>query len=208
MTGTLSLWGIYQENQSVLDELHYPEGMDEETLKSNLLLETAELEILYSDPAFLKYSIGVWSAKELPTWQRLYNASELEYNPIENYDRKEDWTGSENNSRNIENEGTTHTTGENRENNIHYEYGYNSGSNVAQYSDQRTSVPNTTTTAENTGEESEVRQNEKSGRIHGNIGVKTTQSMLLEEFSLAPKINMYAHIIECFKLRFCLLVYS
>ena len=43
--------------------------------------------------------IGRWSAKELPIWDRLYKTTLLEYNPIENYDRKEKWTEDENTTK-------------------------------------------------------------------------------------------------------------
>ena len=74
MTGTLSLWGLYQMDDTILDELQLPEGVDDTTLKSNLLLDCAELEVLYPEPAFLKMLIGVWSLKELPTWERMHKA--------------------------------------------------------------------------------------------------------------------------------------
>ncbi len=86
---TVSLLGLYNYDSSVLDLLVIPEALDRNNLISNLLAETAELEILYSNPTVMKNLIGVWSLKELPIWQKLYNTTILEYNPIENYDRHE-----------------------------------------------------------------------------------------------------------------------
>lgn len=86
---TVSLLGMYNYDSTVLDMLVIPEALDRSNLINNLLAETAELEILYSNPTVLKNLIGVWSLKELPIWQKLYNTTVLEYNPIENYDRHE-----------------------------------------------------------------------------------------------------------------------
>lgn len=46
-----------------------------------------------------------------------------------------------------------------------------------------------------------------TSRIHGNIGVTTSQQMLESELEVAPKLNIMNIIIESFKNRFCLLVY-
>ena len=90
---TMSLLGLYQYDNSLFDNLQIPEAMsasDKSTLVDNLLIECAELETLYTDPDFMKWIIGVWSVKELPTWNRIYTASVAEYNPIENYNRYEE----------------------------------------------------------------------------------------------------------------------
>lgn len=89
---TVSLLGMHNYDPTVLDLLVIPEELDRSNLINNLLAETAELEILYSNPTVLKNLIGVWSLKELPVWQKLYNTTVLEYNPIENYDRHEEET--------------------------------------------------------------------------------------------------------------------
>lgn len=86
---SVSLLGMHNYDPTVLDLLVIPEELDRSNLINNLLAETAELEILYSNPTVLKNLIGVWSLKELPVWQKLYNTTTLEYNPIENYDRHE-----------------------------------------------------------------------------------------------------------------------
>ena len=88
----LSLLGMYNWDNSLFDDMAFPEGFtadDEKTFIDNLLMECAELEVIYSNWSFMKGAIKAWSVKELPTWQRIYNASLLEYNPIENYNRTE-----------------------------------------------------------------------------------------------------------------------
>ena len=85
---TLSLLGLYYADDELFENFEYPEEIDGEVLIDNLLMETAELEVVYSDPRFMKLAIGAWSKKELPIWEKLYNTTILEYNPIWNKDGK------------------------------------------------------------------------------------------------------------------------
>ena len=92
MGATMSILGLWNNDHSIFDLLQLPEGFtaeDRETVTDSILTECAELEVLYPAPSVMKNVIGIWSRKELPTWQRIYNASQLEYNPIENYRRDE-----------------------------------------------------------------------------------------------------------------------
>lgn len=89
MNPTLSLMGLYEFDQTVLDKMAYPSEWTEderETFRDNLLMETVELEILYPDVRFMQLAIGAWSKKELPNWEKLYATTVLEYNPIWNKD--------------------------------------------------------------------------------------------------------------------------
>ena len=92
MRATLDLLGIYRIDNTVLDLLEVPEDgdgnelIDKDTLKDNLLMDTAEMEILYPDASFLKLAIGSWSKKQVPIWTELYNSTQFEYNPIWNVD--------------------------------------------------------------------------------------------------------------------------
>ena len=88
----LDLLGIYNFDNTVLDLLEVPEDedgnelIDKDTLKDNLLMDTAEMEILYPDASFLKMAIGAWSKKQVPIWSELYASTQYEYNPIWNVD--------------------------------------------------------------------------------------------------------------------------
>lgn len=92
MSATLTLLGLYQYNDKLFDGLRLPEEVNRETFINNLLAETAEFEILYTDPEFLANMIAVWSSKELPVWEELEKTRHYEYDPISNYDRNEEST--------------------------------------------------------------------------------------------------------------------
>lgn len=89
---TLSIMGLYNNDPTVLDMMVFPDGFTDAqktTTKENILIECAEFEFLYPAPEVAKTIIGIWSRKELPYWNRIYAASQAEYNPIENYRRNE-----------------------------------------------------------------------------------------------------------------------
>ena len=89
---TLSIMGLYNNDETVLDLMQFPDGFTEaqkQNVKENILIECAELEFLYPAPAVAKNIIGIWSQKEKPYWNRVYQASLAEYDPIENYRRNE-----------------------------------------------------------------------------------------------------------------------
>ena len=86
MKANLSLMGMYLYDKTILDNLVIPTGMDSDLLKENLLMEAAELEVLYTDFNFFKLAIGSWSKKQLPVWTELLKTTQYEYNPIWNKD--------------------------------------------------------------------------------------------------------------------------
>ena len=171
---TTSLLGLYNYNNDIFRGLQLPKDVDKETLVNNLLAECAEFEILYPDADFLAFMIEVWSKKELPTWEKLSDTLNYEYDPISNYDRTEEW----------EDKGKSNgdSTGK--------VAGYNS-ENLVSANGAETHVDNEST---------------RKGRVHGNIGVTTTQQMIEEERRVV-KFNMTDYIIDSFKRRFCLLIY-
>lgn len=92
MGANMSILGLYYNDSTIWDLMQFPEGFSQEmkqTTIDSIIAECAELEILYPNPTVMKNMIGLWSKKENPYWSRIYNASLLEYNPIENYRRNE-----------------------------------------------------------------------------------------------------------------------
>lgn len=195
MRATISILGLYNLNSELFDDITLPTGVDQDILINNLVSDLAELELIYSDYNFMKFMIGVWSRKELPTWERVYNASVKEYDPIENYDRIEEWTDEG------ESSGSGSSTMSNSNTAQHNVAGFNSATLVNASKDTETASGQGSTTDDRSMESTHT------GRVHGNIGVTTSQQMLQSELDIAPKLNIYDFIINSFKNRFCLLVY-
>ena len=106
-SATLSPLGLYNWDNTLFDLMQIPEALDKDTLVDNLLAETAELEVLYPNPVVFKNLVGVWSAKQIDIWNRLYATTQYEYNPIENYNRYE--TGSDSGTGRTTHSGTDTT---------------------------------------------------------------------------------------------------
>lgn len=207
MKGTLSILGMLEEHPTLLDDLQYPAALDEDTLKSNIIIECAELEVLYSDPEFFQTAIKYWSKAELPTWQKIYDLSVLEYNPIENYDRLEEETENGTGSRATENSGNSRGTSTDRNSTNNYVYGFNSSSDVPHDRSQQDGYNENSQNVSNTGNETATDNRTRNSHIHGNIGVTTSQQMIESSLELEPKLNLINYIVSAFKCRFCLLVY-
>ena len=186
--------------------LDLPEGLDKDTLTNNILLQGGEFEVVYSNPYSLQNFIGIWSDREAATFQRWVDALAIEYAPLENYDRHENWTDT------LDSDGTSRTTGTNdmtvnssgtvqTDVSAYDSSGYQPKEKVTtnnqEITDQDTSE-NNTSTLDNVGEH--------AGRIHGNIGVTTSQQMLEAELDLGYW-NIYSRITDMFLKEFCIMIY-
>lgn len=199
---TLSLLGLYQYDNTIFNELVLPEGMDKQLYINNLLMETAEMEVLFSNPATMRSVIGIWSSAHLDSWSKMWNTTKLEYNPIENYDRQEDWT--DNNKTNSKVQSKDVGTGKNHSTDISKAAGFDSGNLVT--SGQNDNDSNNESTQIGNSEGNSNEELKHTGRVHGNIGVTTSQQMIEEERRVADW-NMYEYLIDKFKQQFLLLVY-
>lgn len=87
---TLSVLGMYNTDSTLFDLIHLPEDLDHDVLVNNILMECSELEVLYTNPSFLKFAIDNWSKKELPVWQKLTDlwSSEMDLSGEYDYERK------------------------------------------------------------------------------------------------------------------------
>jgi len=86
----LSLIGMYNYMPTLFDELTLPDGYDKDTFINSLLLEHGEKCVMYSNPDFMRETIGVWAKKWELELTKIYEALTAKYDPIFNYDRFED----------------------------------------------------------------------------------------------------------------------
>lgn len=219
MGALLSVLGLYNYDNTLFDRLVLPEGIDKDILIENIISECAELEVLYSDPDYLKYAIGVWSNKELPTWYRLLRTSELEYNPLYNVDATEytkesrDLKSTEAGTNTNTTSGSDTTIDSGTNSNLHKVNGFNQAGLTEAEKDEG-AVDNTSTNTSNATSNlnTNINKTDKGDiitehRRYGNIGVTMSQQLVKAEIDLVPELNVINYIIDSFKNRFCLLVY-
>ncbi len=161
---------IFGEVDDLFEDLELPEGIDKELFINSLLLDAGEFEVLYADPNFFKKAISVWGQKWYRTFEKWFEALNIDYEPLNNYDRNESWTT---------NTGSSSSS--------------TSTANRSSY-DSAALQPYTSMNDSGTFGGTETR----TGRAYGNIGVTTSQQMLEAELSL-QEWNLYQHMIDLFK---------
>lgn len=83
----LSILGMYQYDNTIFDKLTFPTGIDWDTAVQQILLDNAELSVVYPSIPVMKEVIHLWSKTMQWTWKKRYEVTQLKYNPIENTDR-------------------------------------------------------------------------------------------------------------------------
>lgn len=226
----LDLIAIYNYDNTIFDLLRLPSAINKNDFINNLLLETAELELLYNRPDFLRFAIGAWSTKEIDIWEKLEATLHYDYDPIYNTDRTETEIIKEDKSGMKEVNGCSTDTGSANSTNT-TEYNKNDVSSntnsvsaydtdtlkVADKSNSEFSSKNndssknsSTSTGTSTLNQSEKNSDtgtiQRELRTYGNIGVTTTQAMIEEERKVV-QFCIDDYIIDSFKRKFCILVY-
>lgn len=221
----LTVEGLYNYDNTLFDGFNVPEGLVKQIAIDAILMRTRELEILYPDFTYMKNRITIWSNKYQINWKKLYDTTVLEYNPIENYDRMEDWTDTDDETSTSARDNTRNTTNTvkststnkvmNSVNVTDQNTAFNAGlaDHAKQITDGDTTENGSITNTE-TGKDTEnenvnggrTGRHTRVGRAHGNIGVTTSQQMIQSERDLVI-FNLYDVIAESFIENFCLMVY-
>lgn len=201
IAATLSILGLYNYDSTIFDNLVTP-FEDNKNLIQNILMECAELEILYPDADFMKFAIGAWSQKQLPLWTKLYNTEKLEYNPLENANRTEETNDTT--VINESNSGNNKSTVDGNSTNTRQVFPFDGNISQPQYIDDI--VPHQE--SDNNYTDNREGQNTFTSvkTVKGSIGVVTPQDMIEQERNVA-KFSTVNYIIEQFKQRFCIMVY-
>lgn len=223
---TLSLRAMYYRRPDLFDGFRVPTGVVKDNAIKHILNKTDEFEIMFTEPDWFRDKIAEWTNVWFPNWEHLWKTTQYDYDPIENYNRFEDWTDV-GNARQTEKNGnvfsrssdtdtsyTENTSGYNSNN--HSDVAYDTNSLKQTKSDYGNSSSMTTGTSKTGEKESSENTenrgmdrddtNKHSGHIHGNIGVTTTQAMIEEERRVA-EFNLIEYIADSFCEQFCILVY-
>lgn len=122
MRAYLSLDGVlsYLEDAGtpLFNDIVLPSGIDKGILTECIYEDGAEFGVIYTDPPFFKSRVEGWFQRKYNTFQKWNDVLNSTYNPIENYDRIEDWTdtGTSSETGTRSDVGTSHTTGETHDN--------------------------------------------------------------------------------------------
>lgn len=167
-----------------------PESIDKDTLVNLILTEGGEFEPLYADAGMMKGQIELFVSQHLRTFTKWVEALAIEYNPLENYDRMEDWTDVNHNSASSSgNIGGSNTN------------------SVSAYDTNGMSPHDSSVSSSNSSSNGSSDGNSThTGRTHGNIGVTTSQQMLQSQLDIV-RFNIYQQICDLFIDELLLAVY-
>ena len=190
----ISITGLYNYDSTIFDDMYLPAGMDSDLAVNNILLECAELEVLLPDPDAMKQAINFWSHAQAAVWDKLWNTTQFEYNPIWNKDGviKEVETHDLTATRNLNTTDTGSVTNQ------------RSAYNASTFQNQEKNIRDLAGTDTGSIKDTGTLTRERTEK--GNIGITTTQQMIKEEREVS-EFNMYDYIVRSFKERFCILVY-
>lgn len=209
---------LYQWDDSILNDMYIAGDFD---IKESFLLRFGEMTPIYQKPELLKLAISNVAKSLKWSIDRLYNVTLLEYNPIENYDRMEKGLDTtDDTTDNTQNIGSQTVTSENQigattttpntiaETKV-------SAFNESEYqpSEQTKNMGNvteshdkdigTTTTTKNPDVQHMTykRKYDHDLRVHGNIGVTTSQEMMKSEIDLVTKNNYIDAVCQMYAER-------
>ena len=191
----ITLWGFYNyTDKELFKDIRLPEAINKEELVNLIMIECGDLFPYYQQPTYLKMQIDNFFNRKYANFEKMAAALSIEYNPIENYDRMEDWTdGFE---EHVEGTASDET------------HDSNSGDSTTQVSamDSNDFVNDSKVGSSSRGSSSALTTNEgdrentstHTGRVHGNIGVTTAMQMIESELKLR-EYDLLERIVRLFE---------
>lgn len=239
MHARMTLMGIEMalnhDEKSIMDACSITnDNFNKDDLLAAIISKGATFEALYADPDYFYLSVGYFWNRWSRTFTEWFNAFDIEYNPLDNYDRHEqivDTTSDEGSGSNSESTTSTHdannsgtlsnTTNEDSESHVENKVSAFDGNDYVPHDKSDTTGGVDTTIAQMTGdvidEESTNnvmgssttkfdREFDHTAHIWGNIGV-VTSSKMLEEYIKTRSINLYNKCADVFCNEMTLRVY-
>lgn len=147
--------------------------------------------------------INVLLHKYANKWNRLYDAINIDYSPLENYDMIQTETPDITKEKTVSTNVTTETKDDVTETAIN---GFNSTNSVPQGKTTRNGSSTVSGNA-NDNVETETETGTRGLTRHGNIGVTTSQQMLSSEIDIRRNFNFFNEIMDDVDSIISLLVY-
>lgn len=101
----VTLYNLLERNHLLFDTILLPEGVDKDMVADTIISQYGPEDVIYDNPKIFEYYNQVWFKRKNYTIQKLFDTLNFDYNPIENYNRKEDYAeindDEENTTRNL-----------------------------------------------------------------------------------------------------------
>lgn len=200
MKSFLTVMGMYQYDNTLFKYFLIPSSMEnlKETIIDSICLDTQELEVLYASVPIMRTAIGCWCRSMYSIWEKMYNTTVLEYNPIENYNRTETITESEKRKDTLSNTSEANGNSEQINQNVAF--------NNTDFTNNEKNMVNNDTSVTGNANNTYNTDRTTTHNAKGNIGVTTSQQMIKQERQIS-EFSIVQFIVDDFKQRFCLMIY-
>ena len=204
---------LYDYDNSIFNDI-YVKGVSKEQLIEHFLLSYGNMTNKNKKNKNLRRHVTSVAKSLQWSIDHLWEVTQLEYNPIENYDRMENWTDSGNgtfqkgkvDTEETFNKGSITTTFGKVSDSTHKVAAFNSSTpEVANTdnttdsgSDSQTFGADTSHGSVTNGLDESTTNGTHEGRIHGNIGVTTSQQMIQQEIDLTKAYNFLDEVCKLY----------
>ena len=203
----VTLNNLKQYDEHILDPVVMPEGLDSDVMRSVMMMRLGLCYPVYDEPEVFKSMLETWIASHTWNIDHLIAANNHIYDPLENYDRQEDFTDKKTGSHDSAEERDLHESSKGTastgasdsataENSVsaYNTTGYDNDTKTTTSGSSSSNTTNgndTDNTGTVTNSGSTKEDSTHTGRIHGNIGVTTSQQMFQSEIDLVSGYNIY-----------------
>lgn len=210
----ITLWGFYQYESTLFDDIRLPELCDRDTLINTIMYEHGMQFPYAQSPEWLKLAITNYFNRMYLQFDRMFKALAIDYEPLENYRRTEQAVRTPDlmytDKGSIEQEKGTSVSDSGLDVNEHTKSAYDTNTYQAEYKDTTTYGKVTTGSGKDTDTRN-LTQTETGKEVndllaYGNIGVTTSQQMLKEELVIRH-FDIYKEIASLFEDEFLSRIY-
>lgn len=202
MLARLSVLGLYNYDPTIFDGLTMPGDLDKDAFIALIMQECSELATVYPNPVVFKTVFNAWAKRHAPIWAKLYNTTQFQYNPIDNYDRHEEYTDTHTGTSTLT--GTGSSTGTSEATSTGSATSFDSGALAT--TEQTVTDGSSQSSSESSSQGADQYTNIHSAHLRGNIGTVTTQAMIREEREVVT-FDLYQEMLTDFMDTFCVCVY-
>lgn len=181
---------LYEYDNTIFDDMVWPKEADPGLCVQAILYKCGLLTPVYGEPELNKQTNAFWSQSALFEMEQVWKALRSEYNPIENYDRHTD------SHRDILDNGSYGNTTDSQQTETVSPFdtgGWANANRVTSDSGQHGTTGND-------------HDDTFTERVHGNIGVTTSQQMITQELELR-KQSFYDWVANKYMDDLCVVVW-
>lgn len=186
MQQLFSILSLYNYDDTLFDHVEFPVSLDHDQVVQSILLQCAELELLYPDLDTMRTALVLWASSCRRSWEKMEYTVTADYNPLWNKDATITELRDSTSERATESGGTV--------------TGKVTGFNTFNFQNADQTISDT-----NASENGKLNES-ISRRETGNIGITSSQELIQAEREVA-EFNLTDYIVQDFKKRFCIMVY-